>query len=30
MVEDIMDVTHKGTATGDNLETIKLGRGVGF
>lgn len=30
IVEDVMDITHKGATTGDNLETLQLGREARF
>ena len=30
MTEDIMDVTHKEAATGDDLESIQMGKGAGI
>ena len=30
MTEDIMDVTHKEAATGDDLESIQMGEGAGI
>ena len=30
MTEDVMDVTHKEAATGDDLESMQMGKGAGF
>ena len=30
MDEDVMDITHKGGSTGDEAESIQLGKGAGF
>lgn len=30
IIEDVMDITHKKAAVGDNLETLQLGRETGF
>ena len=30
MTEDVMDVTHKKAATGDDLESIQMGKGAGI
>ena len=30
MTEDVMDVTHKEVATGDDLESMQMGKGAGF